>query len=327
MQITKAEKTRLGIFIILTLATLAAVLFYMLGRHLIKKEDSYFVKYSESVDGLLPAASVKLNGVVVGRVREMYVDSADIRKIIVHFSVKHGTPLKANMIANLAGGLTITGLKTIEISGGSNDAPNLPLGGEIQAGVSQMKMLTGQAETIALKFETLLNNMLNLTNEENQILASRFLKHMYNISMEADTLIKKNKTILGNIPTQTAQALSHLQSTAAKAEIVLKDIQAAKPGIKLGKTMDEFQAVAKELHAKVKKAEVQKTMHEFQKTAKGVTAVTVKLERTLAIIQDDLGSIMEHIKESSENIEDFSRMIKENPSLLLRPEDKKERGL
>jgi phospholipid/cholesterol/gamma-HCH transport system substrate-binding protein len=327
LQITRTEKLRLGIFVTLTLIVLAGILFYMLGKNLVKKEDAYYVKYTESVAGLLPSANVKLNGVTVGRVLEMFVDSTDVRKVVVRFSVRRGTPIKTDMVANLTGGLTITGLKTIELTGGSNEAPDVPVGGEVKAGVSQLKALTGQAEAIALKFETLLNNILNLTNEEHQAMATSIIKSIYKVSMELDSMVEENRNVIRSIPENLTSTMKRLQSTAVRAETLIKDLQAANPGKRIGEAIDEYYQGGKDLRKKIKDTDIDKTAQEFQKTAVKISKATTKLDNTLTIIQEDLGSIMAHIKEASENFEDFSRMIKENPSLLLRGEDKKERGL
>jgi phospholipid/cholesterol/gamma-HCH transport system substrate-binding protein len=299
----------------------------MIGKRLVTKEDIYFVKYSESVDGLLPAANVKLNGVTVGKVKELFVDTSDVRVVIVRFGVKHGTPIKTDMVANLTGGLTITGLKTIELTGGSNEAPDVPPGGEVKAGISQLKMLTGQAEAIALKFETLLNNILTLTNEENQVVAVQILRNLSSVSGELDSLITDNKSVIWNIPKNISITMKQLQSAVAKAENLIKEIESANPGKKLDQTISEFQSVGKELRSKVQKTELDKTVKEFQNAAKNITEVSGKLGNTIDVIQEDLGTIMANIKETADNMEDFTRMIKDNPSLLLRTEDKKERGL
>ncbi|MFP4622443.1 MAG: ATP-binding cassette domain-containing protein [Bacteroidales bacterium] len=53
----------------------------------------------------------------------------------------------------------LTGLKAIEIRGGSNEAENLKPGSYIQAGSSITREITGKAETIAQKAEKVLNNL------------------------------------------------------------------------------------------------------------------------------------------------------------------------
>ena len=76
---------------------------WKLNRHIsMLKSDTYWDR-----------DNVKLNGVVVGKVVDIFVDSTDVRKIIVKFSVRQGTPIKEDMVANLSGGISISrdGLK------------------------------------------------------------------------------------------------------------------------------------------------------------------------------------------------------------------------
>ncbi|MBF0431573.1 MAG: MCE family protein [Fibrobacteria bacterium] len=325
MQVTRAEKIRLGVFITFTLVSLAGILFYMLGKHLIKKEDIYYIKYEESVDGLLPAASVKFNGVQIGRVKELFVDSLDVRKIIVRIAVRPGTPIKQDIVANLTGGFTITGLKSIELTGGSNEAPDIPVGGEIKAGISQLKALTGQAESIALKFETLLNNLLNITNDENQVAIAQLIKSVKTLSYNLDTIFQQNSADIKETIEGASVAMKQFQKIASRAESVVKEVQDAHPGKKVGKTLDEFHNTGKAFRKRVDNMKIEKTIAEYQKTAASFTSAANSADRVLKVVNEDLASIMMNIKESAENMEDFTRMIKDNPSLLLRTEDKKER--
>ena len=64
----------------------------------------------------------------------------------------------------------------------------------------------------------------------------------------------------------------------------------------------------------------------FKNAAKNVSSVAEKMEKTITLIQEDLTITMKKFKETSENMEDFSRIIKDNPSLLLREGNKQERG-
>ncbi len=298
----------------------------MLGRSLVTKEDHYFVRYSESVDGLLPAASVKLNGVIVGKITEISVDTSDVQKIIVHFAVKHGTPIKQDMEANLAGGLNITGLKNIEITGGSNHSPNVPLGGELKAGISQITKITGQAEAIAMKVEKLLNNLITFTNDKNQSSISDLLQNVSSLSGSLDTMLNQNSQLMSGMIQHADKAIIRFEETAANATGLIQDFRKEKPGKKLSRTLDDLNKTVDKLNGRIEKMEVEKTLTKFQDAAESFSSAAGIMENTLAVINEDLGNIMNKINSSADNFEDFSRIIKENPSLLLRTGDKQERG-
>ena len=73
----------------------------------------------------------------------------------VRFEVQKGTPMKSDMTATL-GSFGITGLKYIEITGGSYDSPDVAPGGEIQSRLSILGRITDRADSIASKVDRLL---------------------------------------------------------------------------------------------------------------------------------------------------------------------------
>src|SRR4051812_40223382 len=124
MDVSKAEKARLGAFLLGTGAFLAVVLFLMVGKKIFTKQVPYYTKLVESVSGLELGTPVKQNGVQVGNITSINTDSTDISRSVVHFEVSHGTPMKTDMVATM-GSYGITGLKYLEITGGSYSASDV----------------------------------------------------------------------------------------------------------------------------------------------------------------------------------------------------------
>ena len=97
----------------------------------------------------------------------------------------------------------ITGLKAIEIRGGTNQAENLKEGKYIKAGSSVTEEITGRATVIAEKAEKVINNLQMFTDPENinkfseaaeniNFLAEQLNRTVYRI----DTLIRENRTAI-----------------------------------------------------------------------------------------------------------------------------------
>jgi len=84
----------------------------------------YRIRFAESVSGLNTKSVVKFRGVDVGNVEEMTIDPDDAKLIRVDIRVRKNTPIKTDTTAtlNLYG---ITGDLYIELSGGSEGAPDL----------------------------------------------------------------------------------------------------------------------------------------------------------------------------------------------------------
>ena len=131
---TKAQKVRLSIFLIISSSVLLLFFIVLAGNRLLKHMDIYYIIYEDiSVTGLEPGAAVKFRGVQVGRVSGLAVqDAASVR---IEIEVERDTPIKKDTVAILTL-VGITGLKFIELTGGSVGSEPLPVGSNITAGQS-----------------------------------------------------------------------------------------------------------------------------------------------------------------------------------------------
>src|SRR5262249_2952509 len=144
---SKAQSVRVGLFAAVTLALVAVVVIVFGGLRLWEKTDRYRIVFESSVIGLSPGAEVSLNGVKVGRVDGLGVAPSDLREVTIAIRVDRGTPIRTDTRAILmyAG---ITGLKVIDLRGGTSAAPPLPPGGQIAVGETLLDKLEARAEVI-----------------------------------------------------------------------------------------------------------------------------------------------------------------------------------
>ena len=292
MDVSKAEKARLGIFLIGTAALLALVLFVMVGKKLFTKKVPYFTRLSESVSGLELGTPVKQNGVDVGNIVAILTDTADITRSVVRFEVAKGTPIKQDMTASM-GSYGITGLKYLEITGGSYAAPDVPPGGELRSEMSTLAKITQRADSIAYKIDRLLGNVLALTESQGRAQLEKLVNSSVRLAAGLDSLTT--------------------------------DIARIKPGKRVDAILAQVESATTTLKDKIKQAEIDETVHEYRKAAEGATGVAQKLDITVLRIQEDLSQSMNNLKETMKNMNAFSRQIRENPSVLLRSEEKQER--
>jgi phospholipid/cholesterol/gamma-HCH transport system substrate-binding protein len=293
MDVSKAEKARLGAFVLGSLTLLAGALFYLVGRKVFTHKVPYFTRMEESVSGVELGSPVKQNGVDVGVITAITTDSSDITRTIVRFDVAKGTPIKQDMIASL-GSYGITGLKYIEIRGGSYASSDVAPGGELRSEMSTLGKITVRADSIAYKIDRLLGNVLAITESQNRQHLDRLIKSSADLSASLDTLAR--------------------------------DFGHVRPGKRVDAILGQLEDISKELHAKVKKSEIEQTIQSYKQAADGITEVAKKIDLTVMRVQEDLTQTMSNMKETMKNMNTFSRQIKENPSVLLRGEEKKERG-
>lgn len=135
-------------FAFVTAALVVVVLAVFGGLRLGKSKEHYKVEFTGSVLGLEAGADVTLNGVRVGQVSSLSVSPSDVSRVWVELSVDSGTPVKSDTQAILAYA-GITGLKVIDLRGGTQAAPQLPPGGVIPAGTSSLSRLEQAADRLA----------------------------------------------------------------------------------------------------------------------------------------------------------------------------------
>ncbi|MEQ1680330.1 MAG: MlaD family protein [Nitrospira sp.] len=86
--------------------------------------DRYSAHMQESVAGLSVDSTVKYRGVDVGRVKAIALKSDSPEEVLLTLDIVRGTPIKTDTIAVLET-QGLTGLATINLKGGSRDAPPL----------------------------------------------------------------------------------------------------------------------------------------------------------------------------------------------------------
>ena len=124
---TKAQKIRVGAFVLVTAVLLSVVLIVFGGVRFWENKETYHIVFSGSVMGLEKGAQVHLNGMRVGRVDEIEAAPGDLQKVLVTITVKKSVPIHADTRAILAFA-GITGLKVIDLRDGSFTSPTLPPG-------------------------------------------------------------------------------------------------------------------------------------------------------------------------------------------------------
>jgi len=177
-------KTRLkvGIFVTVSFFILAAAILWLAGSRFLRPVDSYQILFDQSVSGLLPGAAVEYQGVTVGKVEGVQLTRDVPPRAAVIVALQPGTPIRTDTSAHLIGSL-VTGIRFIELSGGSATAPPLELGGTIPVSGGEFEEFRDRASAIA---ERLLNTLTrieqDLLSPENRSAISTFLKNASHLS-------------------------------------------------------------------------------------------------------------------------------------------------
>ena len=121
---SRVNYTIVGIFVLLFGAGMVWFAFWLAKYDLQQEFDTYRLEMKESVAGLSIDSDVQLRGVEIGRVSKIQINPKNIEIVEVFVEVKKGIPIKEDMVASTQM-FGVTGLLSIEISGGSNAAKTL----------------------------------------------------------------------------------------------------------------------------------------------------------------------------------------------------------
>ena len=305
--VSKAQKFRLGLFLIFSITLLIIFLVLVIGRKIMEKRDVYYIIYKDtSVSGLQLGGTVKYHGINVGRVDDISIDKKDVSKIIITISMKAETPIKTDVKAILTP-IGITGLKQIELIGGSNEAKLLKPGSKIPSGKSSLENITGKAEIVAEKVELVLNNLIELTDKTNR-------KKIENILANVDTIITQNKVpvknIIANLDT-TSYYVSKLLESGSEAMTKVNEILNSQQLNHILTNTDSISTALAE-------ADLKKMLKNLNETISQANEAITHIDLTVLKSRENLVTSIETLKETLDYLNEFSRQISENPAILLR---------
>ncbi|MBO5531983.1 MAG: MCE family protein [Fibrobacter sp.] len=307
METTRAERIKIGAFMLLCGIMICVFLGYVLSRFLNKEFDNYYTIFNESVIGLYKDAQVKLNGIDVGNVTEIAIDSSNLNQVVVRFRVNKGTPIKLGTRAGMTHGISLTGEKQIVLSGGRFDEPDVAEGGFVPAEKTAFDAIANKATDIIGHVDSLMTNLNSIFSEENSQSISNSLKNFENATQNLNRLTQNLNAPINNI-----------SNAANSMKNVLSEIEEAKIAAKAGENMDVLKEKLEAIDTKAMNENLTQAMESIKQ-------LTQRLDQVVYKNQDQVGDAVVELNAVLENLEEFTQKIKNNPSVLIHAENKSRR--
>jgi len=306
--ITKEQKTRLGIFWVVSLA----LLIFLLGLLVVPAFKNRGVPYKinvkgASVNGLSVGAPVKYQGVDIGKVGKISVNPKDLNSILVIVRIVRGFPVKRDMTATMT--ITgITGQKFIEITGGSDISPDLVEGGEILP-----------ARSLGDKAEDIVANIDGAVKSVNLLLSPANLAKL-NATLDAGQRSAEVITrVLEGKESNLSGAIVNIEKAALDFGAVTENLRKITADLGgLTSNLDaKASAVLDSLNQRFSRDEMGKVVTNVEKFVADASKSLNTIESVLLIQQADLRRTIENLSSVVDNLSKFSRILVEDPSMLI----------
>lgn len=345
MTLSGAQRTRLGLFLLTGMLLLGGTLFGVLGSTLFAEVDLYSVRFKESVSGLETSSQVKYQGLRVGRVHSLRIAADEPGAIEVTLALKPGTVLYQGTEARLDSS-ALTGLTTINLSPGDPRKSKLTPGVQLPAGMSFTDRITGQADAIRIKFETLTNQLIRWTGDSNRARFEHLLDDTHKLVKDLDaTVVALRPALLASARSvedagRGAVRLAHagtrtlrstqdvVRSTGARTQAAFNEVDRILKGVDVSgvaQTLTSAQATLRKIDAAVGRVDLTGAIKGVDGAIRTVQLAIEALRKLLTGVElavrggrDDAIKSLKHLRAATEDLRTFSRDIARDPALLLR---------
>ncbi|MFA6901792.1 MAG: MlaD family protein [Gallionellaceae bacterium] len=303
---TKVNYVLVGLFaLLLSVAMIAGVLWLSAGKQYRAEYDTYLAYMNESVSGLNLNAPVKYRGVEVGQINLITLDKENPEQVRLEFAIERGIPIKQDTVAVLKS-QGLTGIAYIELSGGSSTSPLLepkksapyPV---IKTGPSLMGRLDTALSTLLNNLNTTTENLNALLDEDNR----KVLKHtLADVSVLSRTLAA-HKADIDKSLTNTSLTMENVAQISVQLPQLIE---------KIGRTTESIEKMGKEMSRA--SAGVRTTLDD----------VGPDVRRFANDGLPELERMMVSMRELMVSLQRLTEQVEQNPGVLLRGKDARQRG-
>jgi len=316
---TRAQQIRLGIFFLVSLAVLALFFIVVAGSHLLRQRDTYYIESNSPVSGLNKGAAVKYLGFSIGRVEDIAIAQDNLATVVIEISIERRlaeNAIRTDTQARMSS-LGLTGLKSIELFGGSDDAAVLPPGATIVADETFFSSMQERAEVLSAKVERAIDNLSALLSSENQRAFTEMLNNAGNLLATANELVGDNRAAFDETATNMVATSRSLAKASATLATTADSLHVLLVGAKLQQTVDDLQVTMHKLRQQMD-GPVPRLIARMDTVISHIDQTFVGIDQTVGASRQNLLQAMRDLEETLQNIRETTELVRENPAVLIR---------
>ncbi|HVZ01815.1 MAG TPA: MlaD family protein [Dongiaceae bacterium] len=309
-----------GVFVSAMVVALVVVVALIAGRT--GPRDAYRVMF-DNVTDLKYGTVVRYEGFPIGQVDSIEpVYENGKYHFGVHISVRQGWKFPVDSKAGIRAS-SFLAAKTIDIGGGKS-AETIAVGGDIPGtGAGDMfALMSGLAGRIGVLLDTGVVPLLDQLKTSIKTLTDTASSQIGGVGGDVRTLVGNANAHLDEISSQVNALTGGLQDNVAQLRKVLSDGNVKKvDGIlaNLDTASTSADQTLKQLNLlSIEVNEVARSIHAMvERNGKNVDKSTADLEYILRTVSQNIDAITNNLEGTTRNMNEFSRLIRQNPGLLI----------
>jgi phospholipid/cholesterol/gamma-HCH transport system substrate-binding protein len=288
------RRIKVGLFAVGAVALGALVLIVFGGMRFWADRTTYRVVVPDSVIGLELGAGVFHNGIRIGSVERMATARDDLAKVVVTIEVDATTPVKTDTEAVLRY-VGITGLKVVDLRGGTVRAARLSDGGVLPLGETMLDEGARRALEVMRQSDELMNRAVSVLERTEEVMTS----------------------VAEAIDVETVEALD---ATLAGAR---------ETSANLARTSRTLDAIVTENRTALRTslAAIEDASQGVVRVVGSIDAIVADVAGVVSTNETQLQSVVNDLRQASRSFRDFARDLKTRPSRLLFSKAPKDRKL
>ncbi len=294
----KSSEIKAGIFIIISIVLFIVFLAIIVGMNSFSEKVEYLARF-EYVGGIEKGSAVRYAGLQVGSVMDVRLTNDGFPGAEVVILVEKDTPIRVDSRAFMTT-IGIMGSAYIEITAGTPTSERLEPGSIILSeDVTGFAQMTGVASDAIDEMTMLLRRMNDIFNEHNRKRISNMITSLDDIAGNTE---KSLQITLDNMN----RLITHMNNLVDAAEnIVMKNDSSLSNSV----------------------AGLETLLNEGVTTLNSVEDMVSKVDQTLLTNQQQYNQIITNLNSTTENLNNFSQTIKEQPWSVIRKSSPPERAL
>jgi len=224
---SKINYTAVGLFIVVLSVCLVVLFLWLSSFRHEKTYYNYLVYVKEDVTGLAEQSPVRFNGVPVGYVKSISIDSRNSQLVRILLKIESGVPITKSTVASLQL-LGVTGVLYVGLKSESNNAPLLkrtqnrpyPI---IRWRPSLLMQLSQVLPNITKNVQKMSDSMQNLFSSQNTSNIHDTLKNLSDFS----GMLAKNSQALGSSIQSLQKTMVQISSASVKMPELMSNLNSS----------------------------------------------------------------------------------------------------